>query len=83
MNEFLKKIVVLTEELITADGFHSLIIINDMELEYAKHIKEILGQIKNGCSTTASVVITQPAAALAASISEIKELNRELKKLKR
>jgi len=43
MNEFLKKIVVLTEELIKADGFHSLIIINDMELEYAKHIKEILG----------------------------------------
>lgn len=41
MNDFLKELMTLATELNKAEGFNALIIINEMELFYDKHVSEL------------------------------------------
>ena len=41
MNNFLKELMTLATELNKAEGFNALIVINDMELLYDKHVAEL------------------------------------------
>jgi hypothetical protein len=41
MNNFLKELMTLATELNEAEGFNALVVINDMELLYEKHVAEL------------------------------------------
>ena len=41
MNKFLKELMTLAIELNEAEGFNALTVINDMEMLYDKHVKEL------------------------------------------
>jgi uncharacterized Zn-finger protein len=41
MNVFLKKLMTLATELNDAEGFNALVVVNEMELLYDKHVTEL------------------------------------------